>query len=76
MKIYLPVNLIIGFNGIYLRLELAIMPLILFYILRTLREKCVKMYEKIVMQLQTYAKARRIVLKGYLPISFLPPSKL
>ena len=34
------------------------------------------MYERFVMQLQMYAKAIRILAKGYLPISLLPPSKL
>ena len=42
----------------------------------TTREKYVKMYERFIMQLQMYAKVIRILSKGYLPISLLPPSKL
>ena len=34
------------------------------------------MYERFLEQLKMYAKAIRILSKGYLPISFLPPSKL
>ena len=41
-----------------------------------LREKYVKMHEELINQLHMYAKVIRIHLKGYLPISFLPPSKL
>ena len=41
-----------------------------------LREKYVKMYEEFINQLCIYAKVIRILLKGYLPISLLPPSKL
>ena len=41
-----------------------------------LREKYVKMYEEFINELCTYAKAIRILLKVYLPISLLPPSKL
>ena len=44
--------------------------------LRTLREKYVKMYEKFISQEQMYDKVIRILSKGYLPISLLPPSKL
>ena len=43
--------------------------------LRMLRKKYVKMYEKFINQLCMYAKVIRILLKGYLPISLLPPSK-
>ena len=42
----------------------------------TRREKCVKIYERFINQLQMYAKVMRIHLKGYLPISLLPPLKL
>ena len=45
-------------------------------ILTTAREKYVKMYERCSNQLKTYAKAIRILSKGYLPISLLLPSKL
>ena len=40
------------------------------------RGKYVKMYERFIMQLQIYAKVIRILSKGYLPTSLLPPSKL
>ena len=72
MKNYLPANLIIDIIGIYPRMELATMPLIS----TTMREKYVKIYERFISQLRMYAKAIRILLKGYLPISLLPPSKL
>ena len=61
--------------GIYLRMELAIMPSILSYF-RTLREKYIKMDEEFIHQLHIYAKAVGILSKDYLPISLLPPSKL
>ena len=44
--------------------------------LRTLREKYVKRYVTFIMQLHMYAKVIRILPKGYLPISLIPPSKL
>ena len=44
--------------------------------LRTLREMYVKMYEEFIMQLHMYAKAIRILAKGYLPISLIFPSQL
>ena len=44
--------------------------------MRTLKEKYVKMYEKFISQLQTYAKVVQILLKSYLPISLSSPSKL
>ena len=44
--------------------------------LRTIQEKYVKMYERFVAQLREYSKAIRILSKGYLPISLIPPSKL
>ena len=34
------------------------------------------MYERFVNQLKEYLQAIRILSKGYLPISLLPPSKL
>ena len=45
---------------------------ILFLII--VREKYVKMYEKFINQLQTYAKVIRVLSKGYLPISLLSSS--
>ena len=44
--------------------------------LRVEREKYVKMYEELINQLCIYAKKIRILSKGYLLISLLPPSKL
>ena len=44
--------------------------------LRTLREKYIKMYEEFIIQLCMCEKVIRILSKGYLPISLLPPSKL
>ena len=34
------------------------------------------MYERFVNQLKEYTQAIRVLSKGYLPISLLPPSKL
>ena len=50
------------------------MNLILF--LTLIREKYVKMYERFLEQLKMYSKVIRILSKGYLPITPLPPSKL
>ena len=44
--------------------------------LRTIQEKYIKMYKRFVNQLKEYSWAVRILSKGYLPISLLPPSKL
>ena len=44
--------------------------------LRTIQEKYIKMFERFVNQLKEYAQAIRVLSKGYLPISLLPPSKL
>ena len=44
--------------------------------LRTIQEKCIKMYERFVNQLTEYLRAIRILSKGYLSISLLLPSKL
>ena len=44
--------------------------------LTTVREKYVKMYERFIKELKLYSKAIRVLSKGYLPISLLPPSKL
>ena len=40
------------------------------------REKYVKMYERLIEELKLYSKAIRSLSNGYLPISLLPPSKL
>ena len=34
------------------------------------------MYERFIAEVKSYLKAMRILSKGYLPISFIPPSKL
>ena len=44
--------------------------------LTTVREKYVKMYERFIKELKLYSKVIRVLSKGYLPISLLPPSKL
>ena len=44
--------------------------------LTTAREKYVKMYKRFIEELKLYSKAIRVLSKGYLPISLLPPSKL
>ena len=44
--------------------------------LTTVREKYVKMYERFINQLREYVQVIRMLSKGYLPISLLPPSKL
>ena len=44
--------------------------------LRTIQEKYIRMYERFVNQLKEYSWAIRVLSKGYLPISLLPPSKL
>ena len=44
--------------------------------LTTVREKYVKMYERFIAELKSYSKAIRILSKGSLLISLIPPSKL
>ena len=44
--------------------------------LTTVRERYVKMYERFIAELKSYSKAIRILSKGYLLISLIPPSKL
>ena len=44
--------------------------------LTTVREKYVKMYERFLNQLRQYSQVIRVLSKGYLPITFLSPSKL
>ena len=44
--------------------------------LTTVREKYVRMYERFLEELKLYSRAIRILSKGYLLISLLPPSKL
>ena len=44
--------------------------------LTTIREKYMKMYGRFIEELKLYSKAIRVLSKGYLPISLLPPSKL
>ena len=42
----------------------------------TMREKYFRMYEMFISQLKMHANVIRILSKGYLPISLLPPMKL
>ena len=44
--------------------------------LRTIPETYIKMCERFVNQLKEYSQAIKVLSKGYLPISLLPPSKL
>ena len=44
--------------------------------LTTIKEKYVRMYERFKAELKSYSKVIRILSKGYLPISLIPPSKL
>ena len=44
--------------------------------LTTIKEKCVRIYEKFIAELKSYLKAIRILPKEYLPISLITPSKL
>ena len=44
--------------------------------LMTIREKYVKMYERFLEELKLYSRVIRVLSRGYLPISLLPPSKL
>ena len=44
--------------------------------LTTVKEKCVRMYEKFTNELRSYLKAIQILSKGYLPITLITPSKL
>ena len=44
--------------------------------LTMVREKYVKMYERFIKELKLYSRAIRVLSKGYLPFSLLPPSNL
>ena len=44
--------------------------------LTMVREKYIKMYERFIAELKSYSKAIRVLSKGYLPISLIPPSIL
>ena len=44
--------------------------------LRMIKDKYIEMYNEFISQLHKYAKAIRILAKGYLPISLITPSKL
>ena len=44
--------------------------------LTTIKEKYVRMYERFIVELKSYSKAIRVLSKGYLPISLMPPLKL
>ena len=42
--------------------------------LTTFKEKYVRMYERFIVEIKSYSKVIRILLKGYLPISLIPTS--
>ena len=44
--------------------------------LHTIKDKYIAIYNEFISQLQIYAKAVRILAKGYLPISLVTPLKL
>ena len=44
--------------------------------LTTVNEKYIRMYEKFINELKSYSRAKRILSKGYLPITLITPSKL
>ena len=44
--------------------------------LRTIKDKYIEIYNKFISQLHMYAKAVRILVKGYLPILLITPLKL
>ena len=44
--------------------------------LRTINEKYVRMYERFINELKTYPQVIRVLSKGYLTITLIPPSKL
>ena len=44
--------------------------------LHTFKDKYIKIYNKFISQLRIYAKAVRVLAKGYLPISLVTPLKL
>ena len=44
--------------------------------LTTVREKYIKMYERLIEELKIHSNAIRILSKGYLPLYLLPPPKL
>ena len=44
--------------------------------LTSVKEKYIRMYEKFIAEFRSYSKAIRVLSKGYLPITFITPSKL
>ena len=44
--------------------------------LTTVKEKYVRLCEKLIAELRSYSKAIRILSKGYFPINLITPSKL
>ena len=42
----------------------------------TIKEKCIEIYNEFISQLHMYAKAIRILAKGYLPISLITSLRL
>ena len=76
MKNYLPVNYSSWYTWHLTKDGIGHYAINCLLYLRTLRKKYVKMYEEFINQLCMYAKMLRILSKGYLPISLLPPSTL
>ena len=50
--------------------------IILILYFRTIKDKYIEIYHKFILQLHIYAKAVRILAKGYLPILLITPLKL
>ena len=48
----------------------------LMLFLTTVRKKYLKMYERFIVELKSYSKVIRVLSKGYVPISLIPPSQL
>ena len=52
------------------------MPQTPMLFLTTIKEKYSRVYEKFIVELKSYSKPIRMLSKGYLPITLMPPSKL
>ena len=76
MKRLLLENCMTGWRYILKMKACTTMPINSVLFLTTVREKYVKMYERFIEEIKLYSRAIRILSKGYLPISLLPPSKL
>ena len=53
----------------------SIMQLISMLYLQMIKDRYIEIFNKFISQLQIYAKAVRILAKGYLPISLIMPLK-